>query len=115
MILRMEAYSKDSERLKSAGAHMARSAHWQERFMAALACASESNLRQLNAFLRTGLAVVFLFELGTWLEVARFEPALLHTEQLFFIFDIAIVAGALHARAGYRCAGAVGRAMAGRA
>jgi two-component system sensor histidine kinase/response regulator len=87
----MEAYSKDSERLKSAGAHMARSAHWQERFMAALACASESNLRQLNAFLRTGLAVVFLFELGTWLEVARFEPALLHTEQLFFIFDIALV------------------------
>jgi PAS domain S-box-containing protein len=91
MILRMEAYSKDKERLKSAGAHTGRFTHWQERFMAVLACASESNLRQLNVLLRTGLALVFLFELGTWLEVARFEPALLHTEQLFFIFDIALV------------------------
>ena len=59
--------------------------------MAALACASESNLRQLNALLRTGLGVVFLFEVATWLEVARFEPALLHMERPFFIFDIALV------------------------
>ncbi len=59
--------------------------------MAALTRASEANLRQLNALLRTGLAVVFLFELGTWVEVARFEPLLLHTERPFFIFDIALV------------------------
>src|SRR2546425_6141747 len=91
MTQRMDAHSKDSERLKFVGARMTGSAHWHERFIAALACASESNLRQLNALLRTGLGVVFLFELGTWLKVARFEPALLHTERPFFIFDIALV------------------------
>ena len=82
---------KDSERLKSIGAPIVGSAHWHERLMAALACASESNPRQLNALLRTGLGVVFLFEVATWLEVARFEPALLHMERPFFIFDIALV------------------------
>ena len=87
----MDAHSKDSERLKSADARMAGSAHWHERLMAALACASESNVWQLNALLRTGLAVVFLFEIGSWLEVARFQTALLHTERPFFIFDIALV------------------------
>jgi len=65
--------------------------HGHARFMVALACASESNLRQLNALLRTGLGIVLLFELGTWLKVARGEPALLHTERPFFIFDIALV------------------------
>ncbi len=91
MTQQMEAHSEDSERLKSADAPIVGSAHWHERFMAALACVSESNLRQLNALLRTGLGVVFLFEVATWLEVAHFEPALLHSERPFFIFDIALV------------------------
>jgi PAS domain S-box-containing protein len=63
--------------------------------MAALACASESNLWQLNALLRIGLGVVFFFEVATWFEVARFEPALLHAERPFFIFDIALVGATL--------------------
>ncbi len=87
----MDTHSEDSEQLKSAGGRVAGSAHWHDRLMVALACASESNLRQLNALLRTGLGVVFLFELGTWLEVARYETALLHTERPFFTFDIALV------------------------
>jgi PAS domain S-box-containing protein len=91
MTQRMDTHSEDSERLKSADARVAGPAHWHERFMATLACASESNLRLLNTLLRTGLGVVFLFELGTWLEVARVEPALLHTARPFFIFDIAFV------------------------
>ena len=63
--------------------------------MAALACASESKLWQLNVLLRTGLGVVFFFEVVTWLEVARFEPALLHLQRPFFVFDIALVGAAL--------------------
>ncbi|MGH7915322.1 MAG: response regulator [Candidatus Binataceae bacterium] len=63
--------------------------------MASLACAPESNLPQLNALLRIGLGVVFFFEVATWLEVARFAPALLHAERPFFIFDIALVSVAL--------------------
>ena len=63
--------------------------------MAALACASESKLWQLKVLLRTGLGVVFFFEVVTWLEVALFEPALLHMERPFFIFDIALVGAAL--------------------
>ena len=87
----MDTHSEHSERLKSGGARMAGFPHGHARFMVALACASESNLRQLNALLRTGLGIVLLFELGTWLKVARGEPALLHTERPFFIFDIALV------------------------
>jgi two-component system sensor histidine kinase/response regulator len=63
--------------------------------MAALACASESKLWQLNVLLRTGLGVVFFFEVVTWLEVARFEPALLHLQRPFFVFDIVLVGTAL--------------------
>ncbi|HVA41163.1 MAG TPA: ATP-binding protein, partial [Candidatus Binataceae bacterium] len=63
--------------------------------MAALACASESKLWQLDVLLRTGLGLVFFFEVATWFEVARLEPALLHTERPFFIFDIALVGAAL--------------------
>ena len=63
--------------------------------MGALACASESRLEQLNALLRIGLGIVFFFEVATWLEVARFEPALLYTERPFFIFDVALAGGGL--------------------
>src|ERR1700722_7560672 len=59
--------------------------------MAALACASEARLWQLNVLLRTGLGVVFFFEVVTWLGVARFEPSLLHAERPLFIFDIVLV------------------------
>jgi len=59
--------------------------------MAALACASESDLWQLNVLLRTGLGVVFLFEAATWLEIVRFNPAIRNTAEPFFIFDLALV------------------------
>jgi hypothetical protein len=39
--------------------------------------------------------VVFFFEVVTWLEVARFEPALLHLQRPFFVFDIVLVGTAL--------------------
>jgi len=63
--------------------------------MAALVRGSESDLRRLNALLRTGLGIVFFFEVATWLEVAQFEPSLLSIERPFFIFDIALVGAAL--------------------
>jgi hypothetical protein len=90
MSQRMDMHSTEAERPKSAGLRMTGSTHWHERFMAVLAGASESNLRQLNVLLRTGLGLVLLFELGSWLDVARFKPALLNTEQVFLIFDIAL-------------------------
>ena len=87
--------SHQSERPQSVGAPRVRAESWYERIMAALACGSESDLRQLNALLRTGLGLVFFFEVATWLEVARFEPTFLHLERPFFIFDIALVGAAL--------------------
>jgi two-component system sensor histidine kinase/response regulator len=71
------------------------SEHWYERFMTVLVSAAESNLRQLNVLLRIGLGVVLVFEVATWIEVARLEPALLHTERPFFIFDIALLSAGL--------------------
>jgi len=48
MTQQMEAHSEDSERLKSADAPIVGSAHWHERFMAALACVSR-RLRDRDA------------------------------------------------------------------
>ncbi len=87
--------SQRSERPQSVGAPRVRAESWYERIMAALARGSESDLRQLNALLRTGLGLVFFFEVATWLEVARFEPTILHLERPFFIFDIALVGATL--------------------
>ncbi len=95
MTQQMNGNSRENGLRQSDGAPAIAPAHWLERFMAALACASESDMSQLNALLRTGLAVVFFFEVATWLEVARFQPALLHAERPFFIFDIALVSGGL--------------------
>src|SRR5512146_373117 len=86
-------YSQESPRRQSVAAPV-EAGHWHERVMAALAGASDSGPWQLGVSLRIGLAVVFLFEIATWIEVARFEPALLHAERPFFIFDIALVAAA---------------------
>jgi PAS domain S-box-containing protein len=86
---------QESERLQSVAAPPVRPDSWYERIMTALARGSESDLRQLNALLRTGLGMVCFFEAATWLEVARFEPALLYTERPFFIFDIALVGAGL--------------------
>ncbi len=91
MTQQMNKPSKNSERLKLLGALADGRAPWHERFMATLACASESNLRQLNVLLRTGLGVVFLFEVAAWLEIVRFDPAIRYTTQPFFIFDLALV------------------------
>ena len=91
MTQQMNKSSNNCERLKFSGALADGRAPWHERFMAALACASESNLRQLNVLLRTGLGVVFLFEVATWMEIVRFDPAIRYTAQPFFIFDLALV------------------------
>ncbi|HVB78327.1 MAG TPA: response regulator [Candidatus Binataceae bacterium] len=91
----MNGNSRESGRGQSASAPSVEPMHWNERLMVALACASEFRLRQLDALLRTGLGVVFFFEVATWLAVARFEPARLHMERPFFVFDIALVGAAL--------------------
>ena len=91
MTQQMNKPSNNCERLKFPGALADGRAPWHERFMAALACASESNLRQLNVLLRTGLGVVFLLEVATWMEIVRFDPAIRYTAQPFFIFDLALV------------------------
>ncbi|HVA80718.1 MAG TPA: response regulator [Candidatus Binataceae bacterium] len=91
----MKETSEDSEQGSSVVAPTVRSECWRERFMAALSCASESDLRQLKTLLRTGLGIIFLAESGRWLDVARFEPALLHTTRPFFVFDMALLGAAL--------------------
>jgi len=96
MLQQMNGNSQESERRQSVVAPPVRAGSWYERIMAALVCGSESDLRQLNALLRTGLGMVFFFEVATWLEVARFEPTLLYLERPFFIFDIALVGAALY-------------------
>jgi hypothetical protein len=90
----MNRGSQGSEQRLSVVAPSVREGSWYDRIMAALACGSESDLRQLNALLRTGLGVVCFFEAATWLEVARFEPTLLYTERPFFVFDIGLVGAA---------------------
>jgi PAS domain S-box-containing protein len=84
----MNGSSEDSERPS------ARSGPWHERFIATLACTSESDPWKLNTLLRTGLGMVFFFEVATWLQAARFEHTLLHAEWPFFAFDIALVGAA---------------------
>src|SRR5271168_2163076 len=65
--------SQESEARQSVVAPPARAPSWYERIMAALVCGSESELRQFNALLRTGLGIACFFEVATWLEIARFE------------------------------------------
>jgi two-component system, sensor histidine kinase and response regulator len=72
------------------------SGSWHERLMVALAGASESNLSQLKTLIRIGLGLMFLFEVASWLEVVRFEPAFVHPERLFFVFDVALVGVAFY-------------------
>jgi PAS domain S-box-containing protein len=64
--------------------------------MAALACASESNLQRLKVLLRSGLGIIFFLEVVRWLEVVRLEPTLLHGARLFFVFDLTLVSAALY-------------------
>src|ERR1700687_5357003 len=85
----MNGSSEDSERPS------ARSGRWHERFIATLACASESDPWKLNTLLRTGLGMVFFFEAATWFEAARFEQTLVRADWPFFAFDIALVGAAL--------------------
>jgi len=92
---RMNENSQTDGRPYSVAMSAVKPAHWQERLMTALACASESNMRQLNVLLRGGLGLVFLFEMACWLELARFAPALLRMERPFFIFDIGLVGAGL--------------------
>ena len=91
----MNGNSQTSKRPQSAVGPPVRAGSWYERIMAALVCGSEFHLRQLNALLRTGLGMVFFFEVATWMVVARFESTLLYTERPFFIFDIVLVGAAL--------------------
>jgi len=91
----MNGNLQQSGRRQSVGARTVESAPWHVRIMTALASASTADMGQLNTLLRTGLGLVFLFEVVTWLAVARFDPELLHTEQPFFLFDIALVGAAL--------------------
>lgn len=87
--------SEGSERRLSVVAPTVRSGRWHERFIAALAYASESDPQKLKTLLRTGLGIVFFFEVATWFETVRFEHALLHAELPFFAFDLALVSAAL--------------------
>jgi len=85
----MSGNAQQSGQPQSGSARDFGSALWHDRFMAALAGASESDPRQLKAMLRIGLGVILVFEVATWSAVVRLEPALLYAERPFFIFDIA--------------------------
>ena len=91
----MNGISDDSELRRSIVGSTVRFEHRYERFVAALACASESNLRQLKVLLRTGLGIIFFLEVIGWLEVVLLEPALLPSLRPFFVFDLALVSAAL--------------------
>ncbi len=90
----MNGGAENGERWPSVVAPGARLGRWHERFIAALACASESDSRKLKTLFRTGLGMVLFFEVATWFEAARFEHPLLHAEWPFFAFDIALVGAA---------------------
>jgi PAS domain S-box-containing protein len=87
----MARHSESNGRLGSGDATGAASAKWNVRIMAALTAPTDADVRQVSALLRTGIAAVLLFELVTWWLGARVDPARLHTERPFIIFDLALV------------------------
>jgi hypothetical protein len=84
------------EQRPSVAAPAVRPKRWGERLMTALSCVSESNPRQLNALLRTGLGFVVFFEAASWFALAQLDPARLHAARPFFVFDFALAAAGLY-------------------
>lgn len=92
----MKENIEECEQWPSVADPVARRDRWGERFMTALSCVSESNPRQLNALLRTGLGSVVFYEAVSWFAVAQFEPVRLHAARPFFVFDLALAAAVLY-------------------
>ncbi len=92
----MKENIEECEQRPSVADPVARRERWGERFMTALSCVSESNPRQLNALLRTGLGSVVFYEAVSWFAVAQFEPVRLHAARPFFVFDLALAAAVLY-------------------
>jgi len=92
----MKENIEECEQRPSVADPVARRERWGEGFMTALSCVSESNPRQLNALLRTGLGSVVFYEAVSWFAVAQFEPVRLHAARPFFVFNLALAAAVLY-------------------